>query len=149
MKTKSIKHGKPEYTTLQNSGFMIKIARKHGKHVLVFSVLMAIFEIASNLLGLFIAPMILAAIEAGQSLDEFIRLILIFIIPLIILKMAHKYCDFAGWLGKTYIRVRIRDLINKKFMTISYTNTLKEDFKKKTAEAMRSCSSNHTAIEKI
>jgi len=146
---KSTKKEKPKYNTLQNSGFMIKLAKKHSKHVQVFCVLMAIFEVASNLLGLFVAPMILAAIEAGQPLDEFIRLVLMFIIPLIILKMAHKYCDFSGWMGKVKIRSATRDLINEKFMTTSYSNTLKEDVKKKTAEAMRSCSNNDTATEAI
>jgi len=146
---KSPKNEKPKYNTFQNSAFMIKLAKKHSKHVLVFCVLMAIFEVASNLLGLFIAPMILAAIEVGRPLGEFIRLVLMFIIPLIIFKMAHKYFDTAGWLGRVDIRVKVRDLINEKFMTTSYTNTLKEDLRKKVAEGMRACSDNNTATEAI
>ena len=149
MAKKSSQKEKSKYNTFQNSAFMIKLAKKHSKRVLVFCVLMSIFEVASNVLGLFVAPMILAAIETEQPLSDFIRLVLMFIIPLIILKMAHKYCDFSGWMEKVNIRVRIRDLINEKFMRTSYPNTLKEDLKKKIAEAMNACANNHNATEAI
>ena len=146
---KLIKTEKPKYNSFQNSAFMVHLAKKHNKLVLVFCVLIAIFEVASNLLGLFVAPMILEAIETGRQLDEFIRLILLFIIPLIMVKMVHRYCVIAGWMRKVEIRIRIRDLINEKFLTTSYANTLKEDVKKKTAEAMRSCADNSSATEEI
>ena len=43
-KTQKAKKEKPKYNTLQNVGWMVKIAWKNGKRVLLFCALTAILE---------------------------------------------------------------------------------------------------------
>ena len=54
VKEKIQKAKKPKYNTLQNVGWMVKIAWKNGKRVLLFCVLTAILEVLFNLVQLYI-----------------------------------------------------------------------------------------------
>jgi len=67
VKEKIQKAKKPKYNTLQNVGWMVKIAWKNGKRVLLFCVLTAILEVLFNLVQLYIAG-VLTANEAVERL---------------------------------------------------------------------------------
>ena len=54
---------KPKYNTLQNVGWMVKIAWNSRKRVMLFCVLTALFEVLLNLTQLFIAPEVLARVD--------------------------------------------------------------------------------------
>ena len=75
--SKKEKVPKPKYNLFQNSGYMIAIAWQRQKSVLWLCLVLAALAVASNLAGLYIAPMILGAIESGVSIDELIKTILI------------------------------------------------------------------------
>ena len=55
---------KPKYNILQNVWWMVKIAWTSRKRVLLFCILTALLEVLLNLTQLFIAPEILARVEA-------------------------------------------------------------------------------------
>lgn len=140
---------KPKYSVWQNSWFMLGMARKHAKFIFIIIIATAIAGVATNLLGLFVAPMILQAIETGRPLGEFVQLILMFVIPLIIFHLVNTYFEWAGLGDRVEIRSEILRMANKKIMTTSYSNTLKADFKSSMEDAMNSCSNNDSATEAI
>ena len=140
---------KPKYNAWQNSWFMLGMAKKHSKFVFIFIIGLAVAGVATNLLGLFVAPTILNAIETGRPLGEFVQLILMFVIPLILFHAIATYVDNAGWAPLIDIRREMISLMNKKLMTTSYSNTLKADFKNAMADAMESCNNNDSATERI
>ena len=63
---------KPKYNTLQNVGWMVKIAWNSRKRVMLFCVLTALLEVLLNLTQLFIAPEVLARVEQKAPLWELI-----------------------------------------------------------------------------
>jgi len=140
---------KPKYNAWQNSWFMIGMAHKHAKFLFVVIIATAIAGVATNLLGLFVAPVILEAIETGRPLGEFIQLILMFVIPLILFHLVNTYFDWASFGHRIDIRSEIIRRMNEKQMTTSYSNTLKADFKSSMEDAMTSCNDNDSATEGI
>ena len=140
---------KPKYNAWQNSLFMIGIASKNAKMLFVVIIATAIAGVATNLLGLFVGPMILNAIEMGRPLGEFIQLILMFVIPLILFHVVNTYFTNVSWGVRIDIRSEIIRMMNKKLMTTSYSNTLKADFKNSMEDAMTSCGNNDSATEEI
>ena len=84
VKEKIQKAKKPKYNTLQNVGWMVKIAWKNGKRVLLFCVLTAILEVLFNLVQLYIAPEVLARVEQKTPLWELLTTIGVFTAALFI-----------------------------------------------------------------
>jgi len=147
---KQVKKEKSRYNSFQNSAFMIRLAwQEKRKIVLAFVVLLAILEVATSLLGLFVAPIILGAIEEQRSLSEFIITILLFIIPLIMIRMGIAYLEANSQWGKIDLRLVITSMLIEKFTTTSYSNTLKEDVHKKRAQAEIAVQTNTSSTEAI
>jgi len=141
------KKDKPKYNAFQNSGFMIKLSWNTNKLTMIFAVAMALLEVGSSLLGLFVAPAILSAIENEQSLGEFITITLMFIVPLMIVKMAFTYCNWASLPGRVDARLAIVHRAIEKMMTTSYENTLKLDMQKKLEQSVDATNDNSSATE--
>ena len=54
---------KPKFNTVQNISWMVNIAWKNRRRVLLFCVLTAILEVLLNLTQLYIAPKVLSRVE--------------------------------------------------------------------------------------
>ena len=91
VKEKIQKAKKPKYNTLQNVGWMVKIAWKNGKRVLLFCVLTAILEVLFNLVQLYIAPEVLARVEQKTPLWELLTTIGVFTAALFIVHGFKEY----------------------------------------------------------
>lgn len=141
---------KPKYNAFQNSVFMMELARKEKKkRVLVYMVLIALFEVATSILNVIIAPIILETIENQRSFREFILTVLLFILPLIFVQMMTAYFHSNTIWGRVDVRLSIVRLINEKFIKTSYPNTLKEGFQKKLEQAQYATRGNSEATEAI
>ena len=143
------KNEKPKYSAIQNSKFMINLSWKTNKITMIFAVLTALFEVGSSLLGLFVAPAILRSIEDGQSLRDFVTLVLMFIIPLMIVKMVVAYLNGVGWWGRVDTRLAVVQMLKEKVMTTSYVNVLKQDMQKKLEQSVNATNNNNSATEAI
>ena len=140
---------KSKYNAWQNSWFMLGMARKYSKYLFVVIIATATAGVATNLLGLFVTPVILEAIEIGRPLAEFVQLIMMFVIPLILFHLVNTYFEWSSFGERVEVRGEIISMMNKKIMTTSYSNTLKADFKSSMEDAMTSCSNNSSATEAI
>ena len=140
---------KPKYSILQNVIFMMGLAWKGRKSVLLLIILVAMLGVGVNLLGLFVAPTILTAVEEQVSLQSFIMTVLSFIIPFMLLRMAMAYCEANKVWKRIDIRLNLMNITLDKFLSTSYANVLLEDFLKKKEQASHALSFSFSATEII
>ena len=82
---------KPKYNTLQNVGWIIKIAWSSRKRVMLFCVLTALFEVLLNLTQLYIAPEVLARVEQRAPIWELFLTIGVFTASLFLISGFKEY----------------------------------------------------------
>ena len=87
---------KPKYNTLQNVGWMIKIAWYSRKRVMLICVLTALFEVLLNLTQLYIAPEVLARVEQRAPLLELLMTICVFTAALFCINAFKEYVKQNG-----------------------------------------------------
>ena len=73
---------KPKYNIAQNVGWMVKLAWKTRKRVLLYCLLLAAMEILYNLAELYIAPEILSRVESQASIGQLLGTIALFTVAL-------------------------------------------------------------------
>ena len=127
---------KPKYNILQNIGFMLKMGWRAQKSVIFICLLLAILNVAVNMLQLFIAPTILADLEQSVPLNELIKTIVTFSIALFFVKMIRDYFDHMSYGGRNETRFLIRDAIIRKACTTAYSNATNPEFIKAQEDAI-------------
>ena len=140
---------KPKYNLFQNSAYMISLAWRRQKSVLSLCVILAALAVAQNLLGLFVTPAILGAIESGASVGELVTTILWFAGALVLVGAANGYVGTNTLFGRLQLRLALTGFIHRKISTTSYPNTEDEDVRKKLEKAMSAVMANRSAGEAI
>lgn len=148
-KVKKEKTKKPKYNMWQNSAYMISLAYKKQKSVLWLCLILTAIAVVTNLIELFITPVILGAIETGVPLNRLIVMILLFCVALMAVNAANSYIHTNTLFGRIEIRTSLVSMIHEKFMTMSYPNTENQDVHKKLDKARMSVNSNEKATEAI
>lgn len=82
---------KPKYNTVQNIGWMVKIAWNSRKRVLLFCVLTAMLEVLLNLTQLYIAPEVLARVEQKSPMWMLLTTIGVFTVALFLINGFKEY----------------------------------------------------------
>ena len=114
---------KPKYSVWQNVRFMLALAWHKGKDVLALCVLFAALSLGINLAQLFIAPVVLAQVEAHAPLPRLLWTIGGFALALILLNGLLGYVDQNTMFGRVRLRISIINDLNEKACTTSYPNT--------------------------
>lgn len=114
---------KPKYSMWQSIRYMLCMAWKHKKSVLVMILVMALLQVGLNLTQLYVAPMILDKVEIAAPLPELLGTIGIFTALLFVLTAVKSYAKENEQLGQVYIRSCIVEQINHKQFSTSYPNT--------------------------
>lgn len=143
------KKDKPRYNMWQNSGFMIGIAWKYEKQVLVMLVLQAIVYVGNSLTGLLVTPAILRAVERHVAIESLLVTIIIFVGLLILFSAARAYIEQNASWGHNSVRQKILGMTQNKAATTSYSNLEDERFLKLQARVKQAVSSNYDAVQKI
>ena len=134
----------------QNSWYMIMAAvSSKNKMVLLICGVLAVLFVANNLLGLFIAPRILEAVEAGVSIRELMLTILVFSGGLVVVNSLITYLDECKQTGRLVIRFNFIGQINDKIAKTSYPNTENQDVRKLHEQARERVNGNHQAVQDI
>ncbi len=136
---------KPKYNILQNVGFMLKMGWRAQKSVIFICLLLAILNVAVNMLQLFIAPTILVDLEQSVPLNELIKTIVTFSLALFFVKMIRDYFDHMSYGGRNETRFLIRDAIIRKACTTAYSNATNPEFIKAQEDAIANTSSKSQA----
>ena len=140
---------KPKYSVWQNVRFMLALAWRKGKDVLALCVLFAALSLGINLAQLFIAPVVLAQVEAHAPLPRLLWTIGGFALALILLNGLLGYVDQNTMFGRVGLRISIINDLNEKACTTSYPNTRDPKVLKLFEKAQDSIRSNSRPAEHV
>lgn len=115
---------KPKYNMVQNIAWMIHLAWRVRKRVLLFCVLSALVEVLYHLTQLYIAPEILQLVENHASLGELLLTILLFTAALFITLGLKEYLSSCAPHPQIDVRAAIIGMVTKKANTTSFVNTV-------------------------
>ena len=140
---------KPKYSVWQNVRFMLALAWRKGKDVLALCVLFAALSLGINLVQLFIAPVVLAQVEAHAPLPRLLGAIAGFALALILLNGLLGYVDQNTMFGRVRLRISIINDLNEKACTTSYPNTRDPEALKLFEKAQDATRSNSRSAEHV
>ena len=140
---------KPKYNIAQNVGWMVKIAWRTRKRVLLFCVMTALLEILYNLAELYIAPEILRRVESHAPFGALLGTILFFTAALFLTLSMKDYIRENTLFARVDVRTKIIGMIGFKCNTTSYPNTLNADYIGLREKAHMACEGNREATELI
>lgn len=140
---------KPKYNMVQNIAWMIHLAWRVRKRVLLFCVLSALVEVLYHLTQLYIAPEILQLVENHASLGELLLTILLFTAALFITLGLKEYLSSCAPHPQIDVRAAIIGMVTKKANTTSFVNTVDAAYIKLREKAHNNCSNNRSATEYI
>lgn len=140
---------KPAHSLGQNLIYMVSLAWKQRRSVILLAVAMAVVAILLSLTQLFIVPSILGAVEMNVSAAELTGTILLFTGVLILLRAAQSYFSSCSQFGRIEVRLLIGSMIQNKALTMSYPDILDQNVRKKMDKASMLVTSNSAATEAI
>lgn len=140
---------KPAHSLGQNIIYMISLAWKQRRSVILLALTMAVVAILLSLTQLFIVPAILGAVETNVSVTELTGIILAFIGILILLRAAWSYFSSCSQFGRIEVRLIIGSMIQNKALTMSYPDILDQKVRKKMDKASMLVTSNSAATEAV
>ena len=140
---------KPKYNTVQNISWMVNIAWKNRRRVLLFCVLTAILEVLLNLTQLYIAPEVLSRVEQKSPMWMLLTTIGVFTVALFLINGFKEYVKQNTLFARVDVRSAIIAKVAKKCNMTSYPNTLDADFIKMREKAHLACEGNNQATEHI
>ena len=140
---------KPAHSLGQNIAYMVSLAWRQRRSVILFALAMAAASILLSLTQLFIVPSILGAVEAEVSIAELMAIILLFTGALILLSAAGSYLSSCSQFGRIEVRLIIGSMIQNKALTMSYPDIEDQNVRKKMDKASMLVTSNTAATEAI
>lgn len=144
------KKERPKYNLWQMSAYMMRMAWKEQKSVLLLSAVLVFVALATNLLELFIVPVILQKIELAVPLGELLTSIALFSVGLMLLASLKEYVSSNTLFGRILIRSQvILGSINNKTYTTSFPNTEDPKLLKTLEKAYHTTNNNTDAAEAI
>ncbi len=142
------KKGK-EYSVWNNMKYIVGIALKVQKSIIIYCILNSVITIILNLLRLFIVPTILNGMEEAVSLPYLISSILIFVVLIMVFDSLQAYINANTLFGRIELRSYFTFKIHDKLATTSYPNIEKQDFLDKLDRASDAVGGNEGAISTI
>lgn len=138
-----------KYNALQNIQWVVKLAWKHGRRVLVCCIATASLEAAFQLVQLYIAPEVLARVERSVPLRELLAAIGAFSAALFLVQGVKQYVSENTLFPRIDVRSAIIGMIAQKSNATACPNTLDEHFVKLREKAHTACEGNSQATEHV
>ena len=110
------------YGMWSNTRFMIAQAMKYCKSVLGYALMEVLLSVAVSLLGLYFAPAVLAVLESGGTLKQFLGYTAVFALLLTVVRSLLMYVQSNTMFGRMEIRMEICYAIMRKIGSTSYEN---------------------------
>ncbi len=147
---KKEKKEKLKYGLWKNAGFMIASAFRAKESMVVFLCLIsAVIGVLQTLIGLFITPSIIGAVENHVSLQELLLTILFFVGATMFVSAVSAYIKQNTICGEITVRMTLLTVLLKKNMRTSYANIENDAFNKSVNQGNRAMISNSSAAEAI
>ena len=133
----------------QNVTYMIGRTWREARRALWISCGIALNDVALNLAGLFIAPVVLQKVETASPLPELLSTIGIFALALILLNGLGYYLEVNTECVYSEVRGNILKDINEKACVTSYPNSRDPEFLKQQSAVGAYCGAPWTATQHI
>lgn len=134
----------------RNSWYMKKLAwTSKEKKVLVLCLLSAVLAVVSDLVNLYVSPMILQAVERHVSLRELVVTIAGLALALMFVSAASAYVNENTLYGRVTLRFELINLVSRKATTTSYPNVDDDSFTKLLTKAMEEMHDDNSAVQGI
>ncbi|MDE7416991.1 MAG: ABC transporter ATP-binding protein/permease [Lachnospiraceae bacterium] len=140
---------KPVYSIGQNIAYMISLAWRERRSVILLALTMAAAAILFSFTQLFIVPSILDAVEAKVTVSKLSVIILLFTCALLLLSAAKAYLSSCSQFGRIEVRLIIGSMIQNKALTMSYPNIEDQNVRKKMDKASMLVTSSSAATEAV
>lgn len=140
---------KPTYSLGQNVIYMILLAWRQRRSVILLALAMVTIASMLSLTQLFMVPSILGKVEAKVSALELTEIILWFTGALIVVSATRAYLESCAQFGRVEVRLTIGAMIQNKALTMSYPNIENPNVRKKMDQASMLVTSNSAATEAI
>ncbi len=114
---------KPKYNLWQMIYYMIKIAWKVRKTVLINCLITAFFFVVASFTELMFVPAILNQVESAIEIVKLIKLIIFFTLALTLINGLNSYLSIQPLFARVEVRICIVNMINMKFSKTSFPNT--------------------------
>lgn len=134
----------------RNSWYMIKLAwTSKEKKVLVLCLLSAVLAVVSDLVNLYVSPMILQAVERHVSLRELVITIVGFALAMMFVSAVSAYVNENTLYGRVTLRFELIKLVGIKASTTSYPNVDDDSFTKLLIKAIEGMGNDNSSIQAI
>ena len=140
--TQKEKKKKARYGVGGNVIYMFALAFRQCRQVPLILLCQVLLGVGENLLGLFVAPVLLGELEAAVPAGTLVRSILLFSLGLIAFSAAARYLRTAALYGRVEVRSWLSNAINMKILRTSFPKSLKADFREMYAGASEATSAN-------
>lgn len=140
---------KPQYGMVSNTAYMITLAWRQWKSVLIHCIMLAVLAVVTNLAELYIAPVILGKVETKAPLTELFLVIVFFTGTMILLRGLTAYLNEIKIQGTISLRTYLWDSITQKLAATSYPNLEDQTFLNNAGKARSSANDNTSATEAI
>ncbi len=141
--------GKPQYGICSNVAWMVGLAWRVRRRVLLICVLTALMEVLYSLAQLYIAPEILGLVEAHAPLTALLGAIAFFTAALLLTQGVQVHLQTYAMFPRVEVRQAIIGMTMVKSADTAYPNTLDADFLRLRSKAGEATESNSAAAEYI
>lgn len=113
---------RPKYNMLQNTAYIIGLSWKVRKSVIFVCLAMAGVAVATNLVELFFAPVVLGKVETAAEFKDLVTTIVVFAAALMVLAALKAYIEQNTMPGRSRVNQHLLKLVNRKAFVTSYPN---------------------------
>lgn len=138
-----------KYPVWPSIHYMLSMAWKHEKSVVVTCVVLAALRVGLNLAQLLVTPEILKRVEEAAPLGELIGSIGLFTGLIFVLTALVQYIQISVEDSRVYIRVKISEAVSCKYFKTSYSNCDDPDMSRLLGSANLETESNQSSAEYI
>ena len=139
----------PRYGLWRNTGFMVGLAWKECKSVLVITLALAITVAAKSAVQLLVAPGILRKVEESAPVPELLLTVAVFSAALLLVSGLQSYLELNTMFGRIQLRIRLIHKIIAKMASTSYPNLLDTRFLEMHSKSDEANNSNTSPTEHI
>lgn len=138
-----------KYSTLQNVGYMLSVARRYYKSVPLLCIATAVVTAGSTVAQMLIVPAVLHQVELHSSLSALVTMILFFGAVLFVLYGLKAYLAENVSIGREDLRLILITKISDKMAGTSFVNVLDTEFNNRVERSIMTCQSPASATEAI
>ena len=126
---------KPQYSIWKNLRYAWQQSWKYSKLLVLFTLGIVLSELMTNLIQLYIAPVILGKVEQAVPLTELFCTIALFTAGLLLCSGVHTYLQCTLFAGRSRLLHGLTTAIIRHSCMTAYENTLDTDFQERQSAA--------------